>query len=398
MDQSQQPPQEPHAAGFALPEAWARTLESVKARAYLASTLLGFPSITAAWAVKGLHGTLSAFDRFAYPALALLCLWIFWTLYTRRLPIAWGEQLVFSGISLLYAGQLTQALFSPAGWQGWWKAAASEAYPTLVVLSVVSFLINPARRALAVNLGLYGLTAGLTAARLAAEPGTASDVDLVAIVRWLLGHGSIVALMYALSWTKEHYLQARVAADLMARLARTDYLTGLLNRMGAYLALSGEVDQARRHRHPLSVVLIDLDGFKQVNDTLGHDAGDALLREVAHLLTRHVRAVDKVARWGGDEFLVVCPHADEKRAQALAQRLQEALQARGFGRLGSVSASFGVAAWQPGDSPDALVRRADGSLYRVKLGRPGSARLAAAAGAGQAATPAAAPAVVARHP
>ncbi len=397
MDPTRKPPEELHAAGLTLPEARSRALESVKARAYLASTLLGFPAITAAWAVKGFHGALSAFDRFAYPALALLCLWVFWSLYTRRLPIARGEQLVFSGVSLLYAGQLTQALFSPAGWQGWWKAAASEAYPTLVVLSVFAFLINPSRRALAVNLGLYGLTVGLAASRLAVEPGTASDGDLVAIVRWLLGHGSIVALMYALSWAKEHYLQAGVTADLMARLARTDYLTGLLNRMGAYMALSGEVEQARRHRRLLSVILIDLDGFKQVNDTLGHEAGDALLREVAHLLTRHVRAVDKVARWGGDEFLVVCPHADEKRAHALAQRLREALQTHGFGRLGSVSASFGVAAWQPGDSPDDLVRRADGSLYRVKLGRPGSARLDTAAGAGQAATPAAAPPAVARH-
>lgn len=368
MRQSEQPPSSPAAAGPALPEAWVGTLDGVKVRAYLASTLIGFPAFMATWAVKGLHGHLSTFERFAYPALGLLCLWIFWNLYRRRLPIARGEQLVFWGISLFYAGQLIQTLFGSGGWQELWRAALSEAYPTLVVVSIVAFLVNPARRALMVNLGLYGLTLGLTAARLAVKPLPA-QLDLVAVLRWLLGHGSVVALMYALSWTKERYVEAQFAADMMARLAHTDHLTGLLNRLGAYSVLSSEVDRALRHGHPLSVVLFDLDHFKQVNDTLGHDAGDALLREVAHRVARHVRSVDRVARWGGDEFLVVCPYTDGQRAEALARRLQEALKTHPFGRAGPVGASFGVATWQVGESPDSLVRRADTDLYRAKLGR-----------------------------
>src|SRR5206468_1484395 len=98
--------------------------------------------------------------------------------------------------------------------------------------------------------------------------------------------------------------------EALEQLAATDPLTGLANRRGCEQAITSEVSRAKRERKPLSCILIDIDRFKQVNDTFGHQAGDQVLRELSALLRRSVRAYDIVSRWGGEEFLLILPGAD----------------------------------------------------------------------------------------
>ncbi|MEF2230618.1 MAG: diguanylate cyclase [Pseudodesulfovibrio sp.] len=154
--------------------------------------------------------------------------------------------------------------------------------------------------------------------------------------------------------------------DERARLedeAATDPLTLALNRRGFRVLL----DRAAADGAPFSLVMFDIDHFKSVNDTWGHDAGDAVLRETAALVRENIRETDTLARWGGEEFMVLSRHPDPDRALGMAERLRRAVAGYAFdGVPRTVTASFGVAFAAPGRSPEELVRRVDAALYRAK--------------------------------
>jgi diguanylate cyclase (GGDEF)-like protein len=142
-------------------------------------------------------------------------------------------------------------------------------------------------------------------------------------------------------------------------ISRTDHLTGLHNRRHAEEHLAACVAASRRHGYPLAVLLVDIDNFKQVNDTRGHTAGDDVLFEVAQVLSREVRTEDVVARWGGEEFIVVGLHADEDAAMTLAERLRSAVAERC-----GVTVSIGAAAAVGLDTQ--LRAAADRNLFAAK--------------------------------
>jgi diguanylate cyclase (GGDEF)-like protein len=161
-----------------------------------------------------------------------------------------------------------------------------------------------------------------------------------------------------------------------ARLAVTDGLTGLFNHKYFHEGLLAEIGRARRYGHPLSLVLVDIDHFKSYNDAWGHQAGDALLRNLAVIFKAAARQNDLVARYGGEEFAFVLPQADKRQATALAKRLCRTVERRrceGEEVLpgGRLTISLGVASY-PEDvlNGSDLVSRADQALYRAKgLGR-----------------------------
>jgi diguanylate cyclase (GGDEF)-like protein len=151
----------------------------------------------------------------------------------------------------------------------------------------------------------------------------------------------------------------------LVEVARTDELTGLANRRRLYEALAHEMARARRSRRPLTVAMIDLDHFKQYNDTFGHSAGDELLQRFAFRTTARVRAQDLVARYGGEEFCLVLPETDPDGARTLVEGLRTG--GIGIDRQGRrVTFSAGLATWNGTESVDELVYRADASLYRAK--------------------------------
>ncbi|MGD8727168.1 MAG: diguanylate cyclase [Gemmatimonadales bacterium] len=154
-------------------------------------------------------------------------------------------------------------------------------------------------------------------------------------------------------------------------LAQTDPLTGCLNRRALTEALRAEIERGRRYGLALSVLMIDLDHFKRVNDTRGHLVGDDVLQQLAEVLREQMRAVDEVARYGGEEFVIVLPETALPGAVSFAERVREAVAAHEFADADnplSLTVSVGVATLTSGESGEVeeLLARADAALYRAK--------------------------------
>lgn len=152
----------------------------------------------------------------------------------------------------------------------------------------------------------------------------------------------------------------------LERISITDSLTGLFNRRHIDMVLEDEMKRQVRYQRNLSVILIDLDNFKQINDSHGHQAGDMVLIAFAEMLNSTVRGSDVVGRWGGEEFLVICSETSLEGAIVLAEKLRHELTQLSFVELDRQTASFGAASLRPEETRDGLVRRVDEALYTAK--------------------------------
>lgn len=170
---------------------------------------------------------------------------------------------------------------------------------------------------------------------------------------------------------EQHIAQLQRRISQLEKLAMTDELTGMLNRRGFEVQLQRTLALARRYGESGLLIYVDLDGFKLVNDTYGHAAGDEVLKHVSRLLADHVRSTDFVGRLGGDEFAVLLPRTSPRngarRAQALSQKLNPAMIFWNGGTL-TVGASLGLEAYDgdAGGTAEAVLSRADRSMYAQK--------------------------------
>ncbi len=191
------------------------------------------------------------------------------------------------------------------------------------------------------------------------------------VVPWLLLIGFLGGGLLSVLLVDRLARRRERLAELNAQLAllvNVDMLTGLQNRRSVDHELDQVLAVAKRYGHPLSVLMIDIDSFKTINDRFGHAAGDAALRHVAAHIRSTLRDVDIVGRWAGDEFLAVLPHIDAERAQVVAGRLNEAVANAPLSIEGEsieVTLSIGVAQWQ-GEPAKDLIHRADEALYVAK--------------------------------
>lgn len=167
--------------------------------------------------------------------------------------------------------------------------------------------------------------------------------------------------------------QQQVMVELTDALeieATTDHLTGASNRARFSEILAAEMERASRYKTPLCIVMFDIDYFKQINDAHGHHAGDDVLVNLSALVEGNIRANDRLARWGGEEFMILAPNSDLDDGIDLAGKTRKAIEQNNFGAAGRVTCSFGVAEYRPGDTEESITNRADAALYRAKsLGR-----------------------------
>jgi len=177
---------------------------------------------------------------------------------------------------------------------------------------------------------------------------------------------SVLGISRDITARRQAEQELRHEIESLGQLASTDPLTGAWNRRHFGEIVEGEMHRSNRYGHPLSLLLLDIDHFKRVNDTHGHAEGDRVLCEVADCMRAAIRVSDSLTRWGGEEFIVLMPDTGLSSAVILAERIREGIEGHAFEGIGPVTASVGVAEFLPNDSRDAWLERADLAMYRAK--------------------------------
>lgn len=335
----------PLLAGPDLTRVWARRLR----RMYLAAAVPGIVgSLMGVLAQADAPGDLRRPDLLLLLALALTLTVCGALVALRRLEAVRALQVTYAvsaGYFLLVVGQkLTMTVGAQQQ-----LSAATFWFPVLFITAFVAWDVRPALRISAV---MYALTLLLTGLSLLGQPTPDRAPLAVSALQFLLAQGVTIALLTSLAHMKEHLTEVRT-------LAYMDVLTGLPNRR--YV----EEHWTHVRRGVRTVVLFDVDHFKQVNDRHGHATGDEVLRDLAQLVRRITPRTTLLARWGGEEFLLLIPGQSAAEAQRSVEVLRAAIAAHRF-TVGHVTASFGVADGTDRHALSDCVHRADQAMYRAK--------------------------------
>jgi diguanylate cyclase (GGDEF)-like protein/PAS domain S-box-containing protein len=190
-----------------------------------------------------------------------------------------------------------------------------------------------------------------------------SEVELAGNIwdTWWIPLGEDVYLHYATDVTKHKRMKKELRC-----LSVTDCLTNCYNRRFFMQKLEEEIERAKRTGSKFSLVMLDIDRFKSINDRFGHNAGDLVLKSIAELIKNRIRKIDTLARWGGEEFVLLLPNTPVYKAAVLAEELRESISKMDVLGVDRVTASFGVAGYCPGDTVDTLVNKADNMMYEAK--------------------------------
>lgn len=332
-------------------------------RAYLMSIAIIWSSM----AILFLLGrTLDPFLNIAVPALLIYLGLLLIGYWRHLLPVQTVGPLVLFALVAVVFGRLVLwrlGMLADIGSLGDSLSLAVQ----LAASFPIAFMVFGTRRGLRVSLVIYVAFISLYGP---------------VIIDGLLGQGAYpgspvaasITMTYAVLITMIHLLASRVEqlaterarGDVLAGQATTDPLTGIANRRRLDDELGRLVAQSRRYGQPLSLILIDLDLFKHVNDNYGHAVGDQVLRETVRRLSETIRDADLLGRWGGEEFLLAAPNTAHADACTLAERCRRAIADLAMPTVGQVTASFGVATHAGDEDLRLLLRRADLALYTAK--------------------------------
>jgi len=176
----------------------------------------------------------------------------------------------------------------------------------------------------------------------------------------------VVALDKARTELDERHELLQAQAAKLEELATTDALTGAYNRRKFNELILAEIERVRRYGHPLSLFILDIDHFKRINDTRGHETGDEVLVVLAGLIRAGIRATDCLARWGGEEFVILSPSRDMEGAKQFSEKIRSAIASHTFPGVEHLTCSLGLTEYKLKESTEAFLRRADAALYLAK--------------------------------
>lgn len=340
-----------------------RTQVERENRMLLALQVSGCAAIAIIWAMEWWNGDLSPWDRWAYPALMVVqggcaALLIWWPHRAE-----WARVTAVLALKGYLVMALNRALF----------ATPFQPYQLVTTLFWLplgygtAFVFLNLRAALLSSATLYLATYGTILWNLSwGEPPPWPDY-----VRPMMSNLAIAQIVYvivllAISQLKASYTRSQATVEVMRQMAATDPLTGLLNRRAMADHLAANHALVLRGTQPMSVILLDADHFKQINDRKGHAAGDRVLMKLSTLLRTQLRTSDRLARWGGEEFLVLVPATGLDAACELAERIRRAVAAADWDAGLGVTISLGVAQCRSHDTVDSLMARVDRALYAAK--------------------------------
>lgn len=267
---------------------------------------------------------------------------------------AWGRATRMAlhtaiGLMVLGAGLLANELSTAKDWnRHWWPASVSIAFITIAVMLTAALDAEMEQKQIITAANSFNPTSLVILVF-----GIAIGIIIFIILRMMQSANLRVAELNALS-------------AQLTFLSNTDHLTQLYNRLYSDHSLNEEIVRAARFGRDLAVILVDIDNFKGINDTYGHQAGDEVIVIVASLLKRRSRSIDIIGRYGGEEFIIICPETGKDGALLLAESLRKDMEKTDFGKPGKLTFSAGVAILETNDTLPALVRKADKALYRAK--------------------------------
>jgi len=236
------------------------------------------------------------------------------------------------------------------------KEKAATPFLTMLAIVAIAFAVESAIMA---GLGLWAHSGGSLA--LVLLDAVVLSLAIAPPTYWLV--------LRPIRREYERRLRAEIQAQALGRLAATDPLTRSMNRRGLVDALREAMAHAARYGRPFSLAMADIDHFKRINDTYGHEAGDEVLRGIASILSKEMRLPDRVGRYGGEEFLLILPETKPDAAQTVAERIRASVSnadfAFGRSRI-KVTVSIGVTEFEPGETMEELLSRVDRVMYQAK--------------------------------
>ena len=177
---------------------------------------------------------------------------------------------------------------------------------------------------------------------------------------------ALLSLIYPFIIGKRLIEQQELLNNEIRSLSEIDHLTQMYNRRKITELFDREITRYKRYKYPLSIILIDIDYFKEINDQFGHNQGDITLKEIASIIKNEARETDYVGRWGGEEFLIVCPQTDINGVRTLAEKLCNSISENSFTGVGHKTASFGITTCTNNSSFESMINHADKALYTAK--------------------------------
>jgi diguanylate cyclase (GGDEF)-like protein/PAS domain S-box-containing protein len=198
------------------------------------------------------------------------------------------------------------------------------------------------------------------------KDGRKLDVEVSLSALWFRNEWHAVGIVRDISERKRLEEENKRKNAELRHLAITDVLTNAYNRRYFMQRLEEEIERSKRADRKFSLIMLDIDRFKSINDRFGHNVGDLVLKSTVELIKNRIRKIDILARWGGEEFVILLPDTTVKNAVRLAEELRESLSRIDIPYVGHVTASFGVAGYCPGDTVDTLLQRADNHMYEAK--------------------------------
>jgi|GEM_PF-6852191 len=340
-------------------------LSLLKLRIYRLLIGLGVLATVTLWILSIIASRMTGLDYVIFPIATGFCLlsWFLFHKFSTRY-VFFFERGVFAIIFIYFLSQ-----FLLAAWQGIFQPKLDFGANLLwfPLVYVCAFLFFSWRSALRLSLAFLGCIFVAGSLYFAATFKRTTGWDNVLMIVQAYGSSLIyIVMLHLIAILKDRYYQAESHSLLMTSLAMLDPLTGIHNRRKIDDMLDLFIEQSERTGQSFSLIMLDVDRFKGINDTYGHDVGDYVLKRVVELIRANIRDRDCFGRWGGDEFVILYPATEADAVLHLAQRLERIVSLSSFEHVGQVSFSFGTATYVPGDTAERLWKRADGLLLAAK--------------------------------
>lgn len=339
-------------------------LETYRRRTYLGVLTLTIAIIMLSWAFRE-QG--DPFIAIAYPAFSAILALLGVAFWRKPPPLRTMEITLVAAVGTMILSRLAWHFTFSDPLNEHLLLLAGGHYWAVGILIVGGFITLGYRGGMITGIATFLFSGTLAAHEIFGCFQAAGDHchNWVYLVRIHLFLAALLALTSAGTLLRDRTWSAFSRAETLQHWANTDPLCGLANRRGADQFLSSEAALADRYQRPLTIILIDIDEFKRINDDHGHEVGDAVICGFADILSNTVREVDLAARWGGDEFLVATPGVDLRSARHAAQRCRRAIERAPIAGV-PITVTVGIAEYLPGKGVNDAICRADAMLYQAK--------------------------------